>query len=415
MRYIAIIIALSSLSKLTAQTTLEHYRQEVIDYSFKLKVAASQTSQAEEGIAIARVGLLPSLSASGSFTALLNEANDDKFWTFNVTPQILQNLYSGGGVRARLDAAQSEYDIALCNEAFTLLEVRYAADYAYWNLSAFKHYVASVEQYVKIIETLRRVVNDRFVEGYVAKGDLLMIQTRLSEAQYSLISIEQNLQVAHHNFNTLRGVTPNDNIELVDDINDTIIAPMRVTRVELLDRRPDYMASEFERERLGYLVKSTRSSYLPQLSLGIGGAWQPYSPNINGSTTVQGSAFVQLSVPIFNWGERRKAVRQARMSVSQQQWVVDETIDNIVLSEMNGWTAIIQSQAQMTTASESLINATENLAISTFSYSEGQSTILDVMQAQISWIQAFSNQIAAHYNYALAIADYERITAKIDE
>ena len=49
---------------------------------------------------------------------------------------------------------------------------------------------------------------------------------------------------------------------------------------------------------------------------------------------------------------------------------------------------------------------------STYSYGEGLATILDVLQAQLSWIQLYSNAIRAHYNYAVAVSDYQRITAQ---
>ena len=39
-------------------------------------------------------------------------------------------------------------------------------------------------------------------------------------------------------------------------------------------------------------------------------------------------------------------------------------------------------------------------------------TILDVLQAQLSWIQLYTNAIKAHYNYAVAVSDYRRITAQ---
>ncbi|MBO7199150.1 MAG: TolC family protein, partial [Alistipes sp.] len=54
----------------------------------------------------------------------------------------------------------------------------------------------------------------------------------------------------------------------------------------------------------------------------------------------------------------------------------------------------------------------ENLVISTYSYREGLSTVLDVLQAQISWLQAYSNAIAAQYDYAVAIAAYEYVVSK---
>lgn len=67
--------------------------------------------------------------------------------------------------------AELGYGIALCDEEFSRLDVRYAADYAYWNLSAVELYAASMRQYVVIIRSLKEVVDRRFSEGYIAKGD----------------------------------------------------------------------------------------------------------------------------------------------------------------------------------------------------------------------------------------------------
>lgn len=149
------------------------------------------------------------------------------------------------------------------------------------------------------------------------------------------------------------------------------------------------------------------------MSVGIGGSWQPYFPNRTGATTVDGSAFVKLTLPIFHWGERRRATGAARAVQRQSEWNTALLHDNIVRDEMNGWTALVNSRAQVDATEQSLRIAGENLDISTYSYGEGLSTILDVLQAQLSWIQLYTNAIKAHYNYAVAVSDYLRITGAV--
>ena len=39
-------------------------------------------------------------------------------------------------------------------------------------------------------------------------------------------------------------------------------------------------------------------------------------------------------------------------------------------------------------------------------------TVLDVLQAQLSWIQLYTNDIEARFDRAVAEADYRRITAR---
>ena len=315
-------------------------------------------------------------------------------------------------MRAAYRQAELGYDIALCDEEFTRLDVRYTAEYTYWNLSAMALYAASMRQYVSIIRSLKEVVDRRFAEGYIAKGDVLMIDTRLSEAQYELISAERNYTVALHNFNILRGADPALGVTLAQGIRDSLPQPVRVPAAEAAAFRPDYAAAQLRSDRAEAGIRAARAAFNPQLSVGVGGSWQPYYPNRTGATTVDGSAFVKLSLPIFHWGERRRATGVARAVQRQSEWDAAQLYDDIVREEMNGWTALENSRAQVEAMEQSLRIAGENLDISTYSYGEGLATILDVLQAQLSWIQLYTNAIKAHYNYAVAVSDYRRITAQ---
>ena len=412
MKNYLILSALLAFVPAAAQTSLGDYRQAVTEYSWELKVAASKSDAASETMGQARTGYLPRLSLDGSFTATVHHYDGLERWNFSVLPQLVQTVYGGGAVRAAYKQAELGYDIALCDEEFTQLDVRYAAEYTYWNLSAMELYAASMRQYVNIIRSLKEVVDRRFAEGYIAKGDVLMIDARLSEAEYSLVSAEQSYEVALHNFNILRGTDAALGVQLAQGIRDSLPMPGRVVAAEALERRPDYAAARLRSEQAEAGIRAVRAPFNPQLSVGVGGMWQPYYPNSTGATYVDGSAFVKLSVPIFHWGERRRAVGAARAVQLQQEWNAALVHDDIVREEMNGWTALVQSRAQVDASEESLRIAGENLSISTYSYGEGLATILDVLQAQLSWIQLYSNAIRAHYNYAVAVSDYQRITAQ---
>lgn len=382
------------------------------EYSWELKVAASKSDAASQTMGQARTGYLPRLSLDGSFTATVHHYDGVERWNFSVLPQLVQTVYGGGAVRAAYKQAELGYDIALCDEEFTQLDVRYAAEYTYWNLSAMELYAASMRQYVNIIRSLKEVVDRRFAEGYIAKGDVLMIDARLSEAQYGLVSAEQNYTVALHNFNILRGTDPDLAVELAQGIRDSLPQPVRVLPDEVLGRRPDYMAARLRSEQADAGIRAGARAVQSAGERRHRRLVAAVFPQPDGATTVDGSAFVKLTLPIFHWGERRRATGAARAVQRQSEWNTALLHDNIVRDEMNGWTALVNSRAQVDATEQSLRIAGENLDISTYSYGEGLSTILDVLQAQLSWIQLYTNAIKAHYNYAVAVSDYLRITAQ---
>ena len=411
-RLILAVVALVAFVDAKAQLSLEEYRTSVMEYSWLLKMRNSQSEEARENVGRAKTGFLPSLSANGSFGLQFRDVKGVRRWDFSLQPQIIQTLYAGGAVRAAVKTAEMDYDIALCNEAFAMLDVGYAAEHTYWTLSAMEQYLASVRRYVDIIRSLKQLVDARFAEGYIAKGDVLQIDSRLSEALYELSVAEQNYSVAKNNFNILRGVDLATEVQLSQSISDSIPLPVRVEFDNVVASRPDFAAADLACGRAEVAVRAARAPYNPQLSVGVGGRWAPYTPNKTGQTEVNGSLFAQVSVPIFHWGERHRVVAAARERQRQSTLALQQLYDDILREVMNGWVNLVDSSAQVEASMRSMVIAGENLEISTYAYNEGVASVLDVLQAQISWLQLYTNTITAQYNYAVAVSDYQRITAR---
>ena len=102
----------------------------------------------------------------------------------------------------------------------------------------------------------------------------------------------------------------------------------------------------------------------------------------------------------------------ARADLRREINILDDLHDVVSYEEADGWSALESSFSQMQSSLHNLEIAGENLSISTYSYNEGQATVLDVLQAQISWIQIYTNAITARFNYAVAWSNYNKITAR---
>lgn len=408
-----LVLLASGVWTTSAQLSLADYRERVIRYSRSLRSSQARTEEAHERQRLAASQLWPQLSATGSFTLNLRPNEGIKPWGFSLGPELSATLY-GAGLRERFEAAKRNLWATEAEAFEAQIEIRYAADYAYWNLSAMEAYRAAMERYVEIIRSLKRIIEERFNEGYIAKGDVLMVEARLSTAEYELLVAEQNFEVALHNFNILQGAPSDEGFALGESILDKRPHPERSPLSELFDARPDLRAAALRIEEAEWTTRTIRSGYNPRLSIGINGSWSPQTPNRNGETTLNGALFARLSVPIFGWGARRRAVAANRAVESRLHWAHEELRDEILLEERNGWSAVVESYARMQTMRESLRIAGENLELGTYSYGEGLSTILDVLQTQLDWIQIYTNSITAHFHFAIACADYKRITARDD-
>lgn len=397
----------------SAQLTfsLEAYRDSVYLNSTALGNASIEVGRAAARERIARVDFLPSLSASTSFTIDFRHSDGADLWGFTLQPRVEQILYGGGGIRSAYRRAVTQKQMAEQDELMAFLEERYAADKAYYTLSAMQLYRAATEEYTSIIRSLCRIVEERFREGYVAKSDLLQVQTRLSEAEYSLLEMANDYEVALHRFNNLRGVIDSSDVVLKNSIIDSLALPVRMSVRDIFERRPDMRAAMLAIGSAEQGVNVVRSQYNPRLTAGVSGSWQTYSPNSSGKTYLDGALIVGLNVPIFHWGERRSAVAVAKADVARAENGVEQLMRDVAQQEADGWSAMMSSYSQIQSSLQNLQLAGENLTISTYSYQEGRATVLDVLQAQISWLQLYTNAITARFNYALSVADYQRITA----
>ncbi|MFI3286403.1 MAG: TolC family protein [Rikenellaceae bacterium] len=413
MRLLIIIAALIP-SFASAQIGVDEYRNSVVDYSYSLQRASASVEYYDALLRFEQTSRLPALTLSGDFVEQFRSmSGSQEQWSFSLQPQITQTLYKGGALRAAVRKAEFAADAAEADMLNSLLEICYMADYAFYDLAAMRSYREAVDQYVAIVAALKEVVELRYNEGYISKGDLLMIETRLSEALYDQIALDEDYTIALQKFNILRGYSA-DVLVVQSEVDvESVAPPVRSSLEELLARRPDYLASQLAEDQAQSAVVIARAAYNPTISVGVAGQWRSDTPNLNGSTIMDGSLFVRLSAPIFHFAERRYAVSAAQQLRTSSALTTLALIDDIRLEESNMWAKIVDSKAQLDAARRALAIGGENLEISTYSYSEGLTTILDVMQAQISWLQLYANSILSEFNYLVSLSAYRRITAVV--
>ena len=393
-----------------AQITLQQYRSSVIDYSHTLRRAEATTEGAEADMQLARKEMLPSLSVSSEANYDLRVGDKARAVSWSMRADVVQPIFYGGVIHATKERAEMLWNEALSREQSAMLDVIYDADVAYWTLSRAEIYYRAIEDYRSIVASLRDVAAHRFEEGYTSKSDLLQVESRLSDAEYQLSRAKQQWMQALHNFNVMRGGDPTDVISLAESILDTMYLPEREDVAEVVSSHPDYVAAIASREASRWAVKVARAAYLPNVGAGIYGLWYPKTPNVRGAgTRLDGGVTLTMTTPIYHFGERRQAMRSARSNLRRAELLAEDIADEIVLNESNGWTNLVSTLERVEAVRHNLNLATENLEISTYAYGEGLGTILDVLQAQLSWLQIYNNAIAAQYDYALAIAAYQYI------
>ena len=403
-----------------AQTlSVEQYRQKVLEYNQDIQKSQQAVNGALYSLKGIKTGFFPKLDITGNYSYQLEKVEflpgtDLKHDNYGVEAGLVQNVYSGSAVRKQYDVAKLQHAIAQLSVEHTVDNMIYAADVSYWSVAANRNLYELSEQFVQIVRELYEIVNKRFEEGAISKTDVLMVQNRLKEAELQLNTNSTNYKTALQSLNIMMGVEPDAAVVLTDSIQKVLWVPKQEGLNKALERRADYQSAIMGIEMAKLQTDMARSKYLPQLAVGIKEKYGTTLLNVDGKAQWATTAYAQINIPVFHWGEMRQNVRLSRTQEWTKELERSQLKDQVSKELNNAWVNVIEISKKLEIVYSSLDLAKDNLTLNTFSYNEGKLPIIDVLSAQVSWLQAYTNVVSVNYQYKVALAEYAKALGGTD-
>lgn len=393
--------------------TLQQYRQKVLDYNQEIKQSQEAVKAALYTLKSIRTGFFPRVDMTGSYSYQIEDVQfmpgtDLKHDNYSVEAGVVQNVYAGSGLRKQYEMARIQEAIARLGEEYTVDNIVYAADVNYWTVAANRDLYRIALRFVGIVRELFDIVDKRFVEGAISKTDVLMVQARLKEAELQLNTSETNYRTAVQALNVMMGEEAGRPIVLGDSIRQPMAIPSLYDLQLVLENRPDYRIAQQDIELARLQTRLVKANYLPNLAVGIKENWGTTLINVDGDKRFSTIAFAKVNIPVFYWGERRHNVRLSETQEETRKLERSKLLDQIRLDLSNAWINLTEALKKINIVDSSLEIARHNLILNTFSYNEGKLPVIDVLSAQVTWLQAFTNVVSANYQYKVALAEYER-------
>lgn len=397
----------------------ETYRNKVEAYSQILKQQKLKTMASTEARKIAHTGFLPKIDVNADGTLNMSDLNawnepvgEYRNHTYQGVFIVSQPLYMGGALNAQHKIAQADERLNQLNEELTIDQIHYQSDAVYWNASASQAMLQAADKYQNIVKQQYDIIQDRFNDGMISRTDLLMISTRLKEAELQYIKARQNYTLALQKLNILMGEEPNNPVDSLYTI-DAASAPVQILSLEnVLQRRADYESTEVNIMKSQAQRKAALSQFNPQLNMYFSGGWATATPNLGYDVSFNPIVGINLNIPIFRWGARFKTNRQQKAYISIQKLQQSYVADNINEELSAALTKLTETEYQVKTAKETMNLANENLDLVSFSYNEGKANMVDVLSAQLSWTQAYTNLINAYLSEKMAVAEYRKVISE---
>lgn len=415
MRKIYLMIGMMFVAGLLSAQSLsvEQYRAKVLEYNQDIQKSQQAVNAALYSLKGIKTGFFPKLDVTGNYSYQIETIEflpgaDLKHDNYGVEAGVVQNVYAGSAVRKQYNAAKLQHAIAQLSVEHTVNNIVYAAEVSYWAVAANKDLLDISAQYVQLINELFNIINKRFDEGAISKTDLLMVQNRLKEAELQLNTSSTNYKLALQALNIMMGVDPDAHVVLTDSIQGMYRVPKEEGLDKALEKRADYQAAIMNIEVAKIQTGLARSKFLPQLAVGLKEKYGTTLLNLDGKSKWATTAYAQINIPVFHWGEMRQNVRLGRTQEETKELERSQLKDQVSKELNSAWVNVTETAQKLEIVYSSLDIAKDNLTLNTFSYNEGRLPILDVLSAQGSWLQAYTNVVSVNYQYKVALAQYAK-------
>ena len=255
------------------------------------------------------------------------------------------------------------------------------------------------------------VARARVASGAAVQTDSLQLVLELTRAQVDLLVQRNALRTAQLELGRRVGeVTAVDAARL-----DTLPAPdlpigLPEALQTALDQGPQYRTARANERAAAAALKSQRSDYFP--TLGIGALHQRYDTEIFPGAANVTSVTFSVSFPIWNNGQRELEVSRARVARDVAR-TIREDLERAVRRDVTAAFDTYQTSREAARlAGVGVAVGRDNYRMQEMRYRAGASTILDLLDSQVSLAEAEAGLVQARYVTRLSLARLEAILGR---
>ena len=339
---------------------------------------------------------------------------------YNGSLRIEQPIFTGGKITAAYNMAKMGLEMAKVNEKLSEDQVILQCDEAYWNCVKAEAMIETASQFKETLQELHRTVSAAVDEGMTHRKDLLSVQVKMNEAELNLTRAHNAYRLAIMNLNHTIGLPIHNSTEVADTFEEDAalnVIPASFGTSEPFDitLRPEYTLLSKQIEMKEQQVKLVRSDFLPNIGV-MGMYGYTNGLELNGEKLFNGAnlaAMVSVNVPIFNWGEGRNKVKEAKVESLIAQMQLNHSQQEMTLEATQALNKLNEAELEVTLSTKSVEQAQENMKVGKERYDAGMETLSDYMETQTMWQNAMSTLISAKASLNLSKTKYLKATGKL--
>jgi outer membrane protein TolC len=411
---------------ITLQDALQRARLNEPQY----RSAITDLGMAREDRVQARAGLLPGVSFNNSFVYTQGTGPLPASCQTSTSGCPTSRFIANNGVHEYISQGNVHEALSLSNVAdyrrssALLAQARAKAEIASRGLV-----VTVTQAYYGLVVAQRKFANQqraaaeaaKFLDisqkleggGEVAHADVLKATIQSQQQQRDLQEAQIGMERSRLDLAVMLFPDFNQNFTVVDDLQTPEPLPT-FPEVEAAGKKnnPDLYGALAAYEASRHEVTAAWGGLLPSLSVDYfyGIDSNQFAIRTDGVRNLGYSAVATLQIPIFSWGSDRSKLKQAELRRDQAHVELNFAQRQLLSHLREFYSEAETARSEMESLASSAEIAAESMRLTTMRYQAGESTVLEVVDAQNTLTQARNAYDDGQSRYRVAIANLQTLT-----
>jgi outer membrane protein TolC len=341
--------------------------------------------------------------------------------TFTFQLGVRQPLFTGFRLSKNARAAELEAEATRLDQGMEESDLILRVTTAYWMLFQSLQLDIFANENVERMQSYLADTERMQSAGLATRNDILKVEVQLASAKIARIEAGNDVRLAEMTLNNSMGQPLETRVSITSRPGDYIDSDS--TRSVPAGRDPALLAStafqmrqdvqafsaRAEAARAG--VDAARGNWWPQLELTAhvlynkpNSRYEPLTDEFIGSWDIG----IQMLFDIWNWGATTHRVEQAEAALRRSELQYDMLRDNVTLEVYAASLSLERAWEKLGLASLAVSQAEENVRSTGDKYRNGLATSSDLLDAEVSLVQAQTQRTGSQVEFALAKARLRR-------
>ncbi|MBX7052050.1 MAG: TolC family protein [Flavobacteriales bacterium] len=395
--------------------------------NYRIAVARNEVEIAQNNNHPGQAGMLPTVGLNISDTPANNNIRQE----FANGSEIVRNNVNSNNLNAQIAASMTLFDggrmFALRNklgEQQSLAELTLKAEVqnlisdvvtAYTALTALQQNEKVLERLKSSAQARKQLVEIRISAGMANQSDLYLAELDLENANQALISIQRQIHRSSTALLSLMKST-SDRTILVSDSLSFVTVPEKWKADQLYQNNPEIQMSntsvriaiqgEKEMSALRYPKITLTAAYGYLLSQSQAG-FSLYNQSYGASGSIG------INIPLFSGHVFKNNYENAILTRKNVELTAEQTKNDVLQRYFLAWNLYESALEQKAVLQKGLSTAMAYLDLMTLRFNEGQSTVLELREAERSFEEANLMKINNDITLKLAETDILRISGQL--